>query len=139
MSMEIEEKKVTKNVKKIVEMVGKLEAPEFVGLCGLLGVKVYDEVAPTGKNDDDFVPVSAAVQPPKSEDSTEEFQKLESRPPEAPSTKRETAEENKERNSDIVMRPAEILLPEVIDKIAQLNRIQRRNLEKILKSAVKGR
>ena len=132
--MELEEKQVNKGVEKLIGMIGKLEAPEFIGLCKLLGVEIYEEVAPIKETnlgievieDTSDVQVSAAGQPSKSVGSTSE-------------SHRETAEENQERNSDIVMRPAELLIPEVMEKIALLNRVQRRNLEKILKPAVKGR
>lgn len=108
-----ENKHTPKGVKKLVKMISKLEPQEFLGVCKLLGVRLYDEVAPVEKSD-----------------------KI--------STGRETSdlptkEELMERNSDVVVRPAEILLEDVIDEICQLNRVRRRNLERIIRSATKGR
>jgi hypothetical protein len=39
----------------------------------------------------------------------------------------------------VILRPAEKLLEDVVVKICNLNRVQRRNLKKLLKPAVKGR
>jgi len=102
-------KNVSKGTKKLVEMIAKLEPQEFLGVCKLLGVRLYDEVAPVENSDG------------------------------RQTSKLPTKEELMERNSDVVMRPAEILLEDVIDELSKLNRVRRRNLEKLLKPATKGR
>ena len=50
-----------------------------------------------------------------------------------------TKEELIERNSDVVVRPAEILLEDVITELCSMNRVRRRNLEKLLRPATRGR
>ena len=79
----------------------------------MLGVRLYDEVAPVEKSDEN----------------------LEGRE----TSKLPTKEELMERNSDVVVRPAEILLEDVIDELCKLNRTRRRNLERLLRPATKGR
>ncbi len=108
-----ENKHTPKGVKKLVEMITKLEPQEFLGVCKLLGVRLYDEVAPVEKSDENLEGRETSDLP--------------------------TKEELMERNSDVVVRPAEILLEDAIDKICQLNRVRRRNLERIVRSATKGR
>lgn len=49
-----------------------------------------------------------------------------------------TDEEGKVK-MEIIVRPAEDLLQEVIDKVGQLNRTRRRNFNKLLRAATKGR
>ena len=108
-----ENKHTPKGVKKLVEMITKLEPQEFLGVCKLLGVRLYDEVAPVKESDENL--------------EGREISKL------------PTKEELMERNSDVVMRPAEILLEEVIEELCSMNRVRRRNLEKLLKPATRGR
>lgn len=108
-----ENKHTPKGVKKLVKMISKLEPQEFLGVCKLLGVRLYDEVAPVEKSDEISTGRETSDLP--------------------------TKEELMERNSDVVVRPAEILLEDVIDEICQLNRVRRRNLERIVRSAAKGR
>ena len=88
--------RVPKDVEKLVKMIGKLEPQEFIGVCKILGVKIYEL------------------------DEKEE-------------------KEEKEDKKKVTMRPAENLVQEVVDKILSLNRIQRRNLKKLIKLATKGR
>ena len=108
-----ENRHTPKGVKKLVEMISKLEPQEFLGVCKLLGVKLYDEVAPVEKSDE----ISTGRQ----------------------TSDLPTKEELIERNSDVVVRPAEILFEDVIDELCKLNRTRRRNLERIVRSATKGR
>ena len=93
-----QEEKVPKDAEKLIRMIGKLEPQEFIGVCKILGVKIYDL-----KED-----------------------------------KKQTEREEKDK-SNVEVRPAEKLVQEVIDKILSLNRIQRRNLKKLIKLATKGR
>lgn len=108
-----ENKHTPKGVKKLVEMITKLEPQEFLGVCKLLGVRLYDEVAPVKESDEN----------------------LEGRE----TSKLPTKKELMERNSDVVMRPAEILLEEVVTELCSMNRVRRRNLEKLLRPATRGR
>lgn len=108
-----ENRHTPKGVKKLVGMISKLEPQEFLGVCKLLGVKLYDEVAPVKKSDEIL-------------DGRE-------------TSKFPTKEELMERNSDVVVRPAEILLEDVITELCSMNRVRRRNLERIVRSATKGR
>ncbi len=109
----MEDKKTPKGVEKLVVMISKLEPQEFLGVCKLLGVRLYDEVAPVEKSDEILDGRETSDLP--------------------------TKEELIERNSDVVVRPAEILLEEVIEELCSMNRVRRRNLEKLLKPATRGR
>ena len=105
----MENKHTPKGVKKLIMMITKLEPQEFLGVCKLLGVELYedngcDEIS-TGRQTSDFP----------------------------------TKEELIEMNKNVVVRPAENLLEDAIDKICSLNRVRRRNLERIVRSATKGR
>lgn len=104
-----EEKKVSKGAEKIIRMISELEPQEFLGVCKILGVRLYDGVAPI------------------SEESVSE---------ESMTARTTTDEENKEQ-VDVVARPAELLFEDVFMKVVQLNRIQRRNLTRLLKAATK--
>lgn len=110
-----EMKKVPKGVQKIVEMVGKLEPQEFLGVCKILGIRLYDVVRPVEEDAQDLTEITS----------------------DCDNTKVESKEENQKRNQDVVVRPAEVLLEELIDKLVALNRTQRRNLQKLLKAATK--
>ena len=90
--MDRDERKISKGQKRIVERICKLEPQEFMGICKILGVKIYEEI-----------------------DKGEEKEKL-----------------------NVEARPAEKLIEEVIEKVVELNRAQRRNLDKLLKAATKG-
>lgn len=103
-----EDKHTPKGVKKLVLMISKLEPQEFLGVCKLLGVELYE-----GENDEDLASRETTGIP--------------------------TKDELIEMNKDVVVRPAENLLEDVIDEICQLNRVRRRNLERIVRSATKGR
>ena len=107
------DKNVPKGVEKLVKMISKLEPQEFLGVCKLLGVRLYDEVAPVEKSNEISTGRETSDLP--------------------------TKEELMERNSDVVVRPAEILLEEVIIELCSMNRVRRRNLEKLLKPATRGR
>lgn len=90
--MDRDERRVSKEQKAIIGRICKLEPQEFMGICKILGVKIYEEV-----------------------DKKEEEEKL-----------------------NVEARPAEKLIEEVIDRVVELNRTQRRNLNKLLKAATKG-
>jgi len=99
---------VPKGVKKLVMMITKLEPQEFLGVCKLLGVELYE-----GECDE----ISTGRQ-------TSEFP---------------TKDELIELTKDVQVRAAENLFEDVIDKICSLNRMRRRNLERLVRSATKGR
>ena len=104
----MENEHTPKGVIKLVKMITKLEPQEFLGVCKLLGVKLYegecDEIS-TGRQTSDLP----------------------------------TKEELIELTKNVEVRPAEILLQEAIDEICKMNRTRRRNLERIVRSATKGR
>ena len=90
-------------------MITKLEPQEFLGVCKLLGVELFedngcDEIM-TGRETSNFP----------------------------------TKDELIELNKNVQVREADILLQEVIDKICSMNRMRRRNLERLVRSATKGR
>ena len=101
--------KTPKTIEELVVMISKLEPQEFLGVCKLLGIKLYED-----------------------EGSDE---KLTGRT----STNLPTKDELIELTKDVQVRDAEILLDETIKALYSLNRVQRRNLKKILKPATKGR
>lgn len=113
---------LSKNTEKIMKMILKLEPQEFIGVCKILGVKIYDEIE--GESDvDDF----AAGSPRDAQDDSSEIA-------EADSTGR-----HQRAGITIKVRPAEDLIVDVANKVEQLNRTQRRNLTRLLKPATKGR
>ena len=117
-------KKVPKGVEKLVEMIAKLEPQEFIGICKILNIPIY-----TVEKKNEQVPAA---------ESTLEKTELN---PESTETSdgRESKLENQQRNLDVVIRPADELLPEVIHEITYMNRTRRRNLAKLLRAATKGR
>lgn len=122
----MEKEKVTKSIEKIVTMISKLEAPEFIGVCKILNIEVYDVKSEQV--------LAAEPTSEKTELNPESVEGSDGR-----ETTTETKDENQARNTNVEVRPAETLIEEVIDKILTLNRTQRRNLEKLLRAAVKGR
>ena len=101
-----------------MKMILKLEPQEFIGVCKILGVQIYDEIE-VGSDVDDF----AAGSPRDAQDDSSEI----------------TEADSTGRPIDIKVRPAEDLIVDVVNKIEQLNRTQRRNLIRLLKPATKGR
>lgn len=60
-----EEKKVPKNVERIVKMIVKLEPEQFIGICKILGVELVKEVGqPRYTVDSEEEKVSAKVEVP---------------------------------------------------------------------------
>lgn len=99
-------------------MILKLEPQEFIGVCKILGVKIYDEIVDM-VDVDDF----AAGSSRDAQDDSSEI----------------TEAESTGRPINIKVRPAEDLVVDVVNKVEQLNRTQRRNLMRLLKPATKGR
>ena len=108
---------LSKNTEKIVGMIVKLEPQEFIGVCKILGVVIYDEVEGEANVDD------AAGRPCTDIDDNGS----------------QTDETVAARPVHIEVRSAEKLIVDVIEKVEKLNRTQRRNLLKLLKPATKGR
>ena len=113
---------ISKNTEKIVGMIVKLEPQEFIGVCKILGVKIYDEIVEM-QDVDDFAASSSRDAQNDSSEITE-----------AESTGRAQC-----ANITIKIRLAEDLFVDVVDKVEKLNRTQRRNLLRLLKPATKGR
>lgn len=115
-------KQLNKNTEKIVKMILKLEPQEFIGVCKILGVKIYDEIVDMIDVDD----LAAGSSRDAQGDSSE-------------ITEAESTGRDQRANINIKVRPAEDLIVDVVDKVEQLNRTQRRNLLRLLKPATKGR
>ena len=109
---------LSKNTEKIVGMIVKLEPQEFIGVCKILGVHIYDEIE-VESDVDDF----AAGSSRDARDDSSEIAEADSMG----------------RPIDIKVRSAEDLIVDVVNKVEQLNRTQRRNLTRLLKPATKGR
>lgn len=101
-----------------MKMILKLEPQEFIGVCKILGVQIYDEIVDM-IDVDDF----AAGSSRDAQDDSSEIAETDSTG----------------RPVDIKVRPAEDLIVDVVNKVEQLNRTQRRNLTRLLKPATKGR
>ena len=108
---------ISKNTEKIVGMIVKLEPQEFIGVCKILGVKIYDEVEGELNVED----AAGRCGDAHNDDSGI------------------TEAESTGRPIDIQIRSAEDLFVDVVDKVEKLNRTQRRNLFRLLKPATKGR
>lgn len=113
---------LNKNTEKIMKMILKLEPQEFIGVCKILGVKIYDEIVDM-VDVDDF----AAGSSRDAQDDSSEI------------TEAESTGRHQRANINIKVRSAEDLIVDVVDKVEQLNRTQRRNLMRLLKPATKGR
>lgn len=111
--------KSEKEIEKLTKMITKLEPQEFVGLCKILGVKIYEIDEEKQENREEKVEVEG-------ENDVEASARGRERP-------------DKDDNKKVKIRDAEVLLSEVIGKIGELNRTQRRNLLKLLKPATRGR
>ena len=111
--------KSEKEIEKLTKMITKLEPQEFVGLCKILGVKIYEIDKEKRENREEKVEVEG-------ENDVEVSARGRERP-------------DKDDNKKVKIRDAEVLLSEVIGKIGELNRTQRRNLLKLLKPATRGR
>lgn len=109
---------LSKNTEKIVKMILKLEPQEFIGVCKILGVQIYDEIGVVSDVD-----VLAAGSLRDAQDDSSEI----------------TEADSTGRPIDIKVRSAEDLIVDVVNKVEQLNRTQRRNLMRLLKPATKGR
>ena len=122
-----ENKKAPKNVMELIYMINKLQPEEFIGVCKILGVEIYvDDLEEERRAVEQVGMLSAPV--PSSEGlvvSDEE------------STGRQihiTDEPNLKKTP----RKAEDMIRDVVDKLLELNRTQKRNLKKLLKAATKG-
>lgn len=111
--------KSEKEIEKLTKMITKLEPQEFVGLCKILGVKIYEIDEEKQESREEKVEVEG-------ENDVEASARGRERP-------------DKDDNKKVKIRDAEVLLSEVIGKIGELNRTQRRNLLKLLKPATRGR
>ena len=119
-------KKVPKGTKKIIEMICELEPQEFIGVCKILGVEIFEL-----RNEEESEQVLAAE--PTLEKTELNLEITET------SDGRETSAENQKRNTNVIVRPSEVLIEEVFDKIFALNRTQRRNFQRLLHEATRGK
>ena len=126
---------VTKSNKKLIGMVMKLEPQEFIGVCKILGVEIYNIVDEEGNRVDnkvDKISVKEYAEALAADRSRQDNDDNDSQD-------EEPAREPERKNVKIQIRQAEDMIADVITKISQLNRTQSRNLMKILKPATKGR
>lgn len=124
--MNKKEEKVIKNVTELLYMINKLEPEEFLGICKILGVEIYVEDLDDEKRAVEQVGMLRAAVP--SEEGlvvSEEDAAV-------------RVEEDKDPNLQKMPRKAEDMIKDVVEKITKLNRVQRRNLKKLLKAATKG-
>ena len=112
-----ENKKAPKNIVELIYMINKLKPEEFVGVCKILGVQIYIEDLDEDRKAEEML--SAPV--PSNEEST--------------GRQVHTIDEP---NLKKTPRLAEYMIRDVVDKLLNLNRTQRRNLKKLLKAATKG-
>ena len=112
-----ENKKAPKNIVELIYMINKLKPEEFIGVCKILGVEIYVEDLEDGKRG---VEMENAPVPSEEESAARQVH--------------ETDEPNLKKTP----RKAEDMIRDVIDKLLNLNRTQRRNLKKLLKAATKG-
>lgn len=106
------EEKISKVTKELIEVICKLEPQEFIGVCKILNIPIIEEVENEG------APAPLVT----NETTLNDFEAT-----------------GRASTSNISIRKAEDLVPDVINKITQLNRTRKRNLLKLLKPAVKGR
>lgn len=112
---------ISKSTEKIVGMIVKLEPQEFIGVCKILGVQIYDEIEGELNVED------AAGRCGDAYNDDSEI------------TEAESTGRPQHTNINIQVRSAEDLFVDVVDKVEKLNRTQRRNLLRLLKPATKGR
>lgn len=117
-------REVSKETEKVLRRIVKLQPEEFIGVCKILGVKFYTQ-------ENVWV------------ESEENEQVL--------AADRCRTNNNEDESSDstdsgattgyfkVIVRPAEDMIGDMIQAIEQLNRIQRKNLNRLLKPATKGR
>ena len=124
-----DKKKAPKNIVELIYMINKLKPEEFIGICKILGVEIYVEDLSEEKRVLEQVGMlSAAV--PSNEGLVVEEEDEES----AARSVQITDEPNLRKTP----RKAEDMIKDVVDKLLNLNRTQRRNLKKLLKAATKG-
>lgn len=124
-----DKKKAPKNIVELIYMINKLKPEEFIGICKILGVEIYVEDLSEEKRVLEQVGMlSAAV--PSNEGLVVEEEDEES-------TAR-SVQITDEPNLRKTPRKAEDMIKDVVDKLLNLNRTQRRNLKKLLKAATKG-
>jgi len=112
-----ENKKAPKNIVELIYMINKLKPEEFVGVCKILGVKIYVEDLEEDKKAEEML--SAPVPSDEESDGRQ-------------------VHTTDEPNLKKTPRLAEYMIRDVVDKLLTLNRTQRRNLRKLLKAATKG-
>ena len=123
------EEKVIKNVTELLYMINKLEPEEFLGVCKILGVEIYVEDLDDEKRAVEQVGMLRAAVPSEEglvvseEDTTGRPVRI---------------EKDKDPNLQKMPRKAEDMIKDVVEKITELNRVQRKNLKKLLKAATKG-
>lgn len=121
-----EDRHISKNTKQLLELTCKLEPVEFIGTCKILGIELY-------------------TQPDKIEELNLDCATvcLDTSLNDSAATSTNNPQSNPETLAHpevkLTMRSTSSLLEDFITKIEGLNRIQRKNLKRLLKSATRGR
>lgn len=108
--MDGEDRKVPKGIVDLIYLINKLEVEEFFGVCKILGVEIYEKEENVGMN------TAAEV----TEEETD--------------GRRKHVDESFKKTP----RQTEFIMRDVVDKLVGLNRVQRRNLKRLVKAATKG-
>lgn len=116
---------VEKWVPETMRMLMKLTPEEFLGVCTILGVKIYEEDL---KGEEEYID-SMSSQVSDEEKIGSDILETDVAP----------AEGYNDKNLDKTPREGSDLIQDVIVAIMQLNRTRRRNLKKLLKTATKRR
>ena len=104
---------VSRDTEKILKRIVKLQPEEFIGVCKILGVKFYTQEV--------VVDAAGSCCTDNNEDEVKD------------------TTDGRTDTFKVVVRPAEDIIPNMVEAIEQLSRTQRRNLDKLLKPATKGR
>ncbi len=124
-----DKKKAPKNVVELIYMINKLKPEEFIGICKILGVEIYVEDLSEEKRVLEQVGMLNAAVP------SNEGLVVEEKDEESTARSVQITDEPNLRKTP---RKAEDMIKDVVDKLLNLNRTQRRNLKKLLKAATKG-
>ena len=107
------DKKAPKGIVELIRMISRLGPEEFLGICKILGVKIYIE-------------------------DLEEEKREEERRGAAEASNDSKVERTEDSSFKKTPRKGEFMIRDAMDRIIELNRTQRRNLKKLLRAATKG-
>lgn len=119
-----QDKKISKGTEKILRRVIKLQPEEFIGVCKILGVEFYtqENVEAESKENEQVLAADRCCTNNNKDESSDS-----------------TDSSVTTGNLKVIVRPAEDMIGDMIQAIEQLNRTQRKNLNRLLKPVTKGR